>query len=150
MKVTYDVVLVSIEDVEKTISLLKYMLNINEDKAEEICNNLPYPIFEGISKADTISIENTLTGCGAKVEINEIVEETLYKIILNRCEHDVKINMIKAVRDIMHVDDLKEAKRIVEDAPITLVQSVTLDYAKNIEDQFRNRNVSSYITIEEM
>ena len=100
MKVKYDVVLVSVEDKEKTISLLKYMLNTSEEKAREICDNLPYAIYEGIPKADTISIENALTGCGAKVEINEIIEDDLYRIILNRCEHDVKINLIKAVRDI--------------------------------------------------
>lgn len=152
MSARCNVVLVSVEDVENTASLLKYMLNISEDKAKEICENLPYTIYEDVPKQEAIRADNTLTPRGAKLDIIEIEDDVLYKIIINRCDpiSDDKVKLIKALRDIMHIWDLKLAKQMIDATPITILESTTLDYAKNIEKQFDNYGLSSYITIEEM
>lgn len=151
MSKEYKVILKKVENVDKAVELLKYMLNVGEQEAKNICDHLPRTLYKGISKAEAISIENTLAGCGAELEIIEIEEEPLYKVVLTQCDDvDDEMMLIKAIKNIMHISTSREVAKMINEAPTTLIESTTLEYAKNLQTSFGTYGVSNYIEISEM
>lgn len=76
-----------------------------------------------------------VAGAGAAAGGEEAAEEqTEFNVMLNSIG-DKKINVIKAVREVTSLG-LKEAKELVESAPVAVKESVGKDEAEEIKKKF--------------
>ncbi|MEL7227048.1 MAG: 50S ribosomal protein L7/L12 [Cyanobacteria bacterium P01_D01_bin.36] len=106
----------------KTLSLLE---------ASELVSQIEEAF--GVSAAAPVAI----AGGGGAAAAEEVEEKTEFDVVLDEVPGDKKIAILKAVRSMTGLG-LKEAKGMVESAPITVKEAVAKDAAeeakKTLED----------------
>jgi large subunit ribosomal protein L7/L12 len=90
----------------------------------------------GVSAAAPVA----MAAVGGAAAVEEVEEQTEFDVILK----DVgakKINLIKAVRAVTNLG-LKEAKDLVESAPVSIVQGVPKEQAEDVKKQLEEEGAS--------
>lgn len=107
----------------KTLSLLE---------ASELVSQIEEAF--GVSAAAPVAVAG---GGGAAAAVEEVEEKTEFDVVLDEVPGDKKIAILKAVRSMTGLG-LKEAKGMVESAPVTVKEAVAKDAAeeakKTLED----------------
>ncbi len=107
----------------KTLSLLE---------ASELVSQIEEAF--GVSAAAPVAVAG---GGGAAAAAEEVEEKTEFDVVLDEVPGDKKIAILKAVRSMTGLG-LKEAKGMVESAPVTVKEAVAKDAAeeakKTLED----------------
>jgi len=88
----------------------------------------------GVSAAAPVAVAAAPTGTGTVVATSEGVEseeQSEFKVVLKEAGSN-KINVIKAVREVTSLG-LREAKDLVESAPVSVKESITKDEAAEIQ-----------------
>src|SRR5439155_352025 len=79
-------------------------------------------------------------GGAAAAEAAPVEEQTEFNVVLTSFG-DNKINVIKAVREVTSLG-LKEAKDLVESAPVNVKEGVTKDEAENVRKKLADAGAS--------
>jgi large subunit ribosomal protein L7/L12 len=87
----------------------------------------------GVSAA-AAAMPVAMAGAGAGAAAAEVEEQTEFDVIL-KAVGDKKINVIKAVREVTSLG-LKEAKDLVESAPVPVKEGVSKDEAAEVKKKF--------------
>ncbi len=107
----------------KTLSLLE---------ASELVSQIEEAF--GVSAAAPVAVAG---GGGAAAAAEEVEEKTEFDVVLDEVPGDKKIAILKAVRSMTGLG-LKEAKGMVESAPVTVKEAIAKDAAeeakKTLED----------------
>ncbi len=115
------------------IAAEEFIKQIDEMSVLEL-NNLVKALEEhyGVSAAAAaMPMAGAVAGAGAAAE--EAEEKTEFDVVLTAVG-DKKINVIKAVREVTSLG-LKEAKELVESAPVAVKEGVSKDEAQEIKGQ---------------
>ena len=85
----------------------------------------------GVSAAAPVAVAAAAPGDGAAAVAPEEEEQTEYNVVLKEIGAK-KINVIKAVRSVTTLG-LKEAKELVESAPVSVKEAVSKDDAEEVK-----------------
>ncbi|MGZ4384891.1 MAG: 50S ribosomal protein L7/L12 [Gaiellaceae bacterium] len=95
----------------------------------------------GISAAAPVALAAAPGAAGGAAAAEEVEEKTSFDVILT-AGGDKKIQVIKAVREVVSGLGLKEAKDLVEGAPNPVREGVTKDEAEQIKAKLEEAGAS--------
>ncbi|KAL8150452.1 hypothetical protein V2J09_020260 [Rumex salicifolius] len=123
---------------EKVAKLADIIAALSPDERAQIGpalgEKLKHPKLEPIS-TEGLDLGPAMAGPGA-AQVEEKVEKTAFDVKLEKFEAASKIKVIKEVRAFTNLG-LKEAKELVEKAPVLLKQGVTKDEAAEIIEKIK-------------
>ncbi len=126
-----------------TIQLINKIMQCGLKNAQNICNNPPQTIKEGITEAEAEKIKKDFENIGATVTIektggifdqfiNQEEDVKKFKVILKQCQPFPHI--IQYLTKIMEGSD-KKPSEVLNNLPQTLKENITEEEAKSIKNQ---------------
>jgi ribosomal protein L7/L12 len=138
---------------DKKIAILKVVRTLTRlglKEAKDIVESVPITVGEALLQEVAVDFKQQLEEVGAKVYIrllqSALIKPRRFDVILEEVPADKKIAIIKVMRILARLG-LKEAKDIVESAPITVWKALIKEVAEDFKQQLEEAGAKVYIRL---
>jgi large subunit ribosomal protein L7/L12 len=138
---------------DKKIAILKVvrtLTGLGLKEAKDIVESVPITVGEALLQEVAVDFKQQLEEVGAKVYIrllqSALIKPRRFNVILEEVPVDKKIAILKVVRTLTRLG-LKEAKDLVESAPITVGESLIQGIAEDFKQQLEEAGAKVYIRL---